>query len=82
MHFVEDISEEFLIPRCGTPSACSAGQIMRAGSVLIRPEVPENCDAIAEVNRSTLKGEPQARLVNRLREDGEVIASLVVRTCP
>ena len=43
----------------------------------LREEAPADYDAIREVNRLAFGGEVEARLVDRLREDGEVIASLV-----
>jgi putative acetyltransferase len=43
----------------------------------LREEGPADYDAVREVNRLAFGGEDEARLVDRLREDGEVIASLV-----
>ena len=43
----------------------------------LREEAPADYDAIREVNRLVFGGEDEARLVDQLREDGEVIASLV-----
>ena len=43
----------------------------------LREEAPADYDAIREVNRLAFGGEDEARLVDQLREDGEVIASLV-----
>ena len=44
---------------------------------LIRDETPNDLDAIREVNRRAFGGEAEARLVDRLRDDGLVVASLV-----
>lgn len=43
----------------------------------IREETPRDHDAIREVNRLAFKGEDEAQLVDRLRADGLVVASLV-----
>jgi len=44
---------------------------------MIRPETAADIDAIAEVNRLAFGGPDEAVLVDRLRTDGDVIASLV-----
>jgi len=47
------------------------------GPVQIRDETADDRDAIREVNRRAFGGEQEARLVDRLRDDGLVVASLV-----
>ena len=43
----------------------------------IRPEEPSDFAAIGAVNRSAFPGEDEALLVERLRADGDLLASLV-----
>ena len=45
--------------------------------LLVREEAPADHDAIREVNRLAFKQESEARLVDQLRADGNVVASLV-----
>ncbi len=45
--------------------------------ICIREETPEDHEAIREVNRLAFGGDDEARLVDRLREEGLVVASLV-----
>ncbi len=45
--------------------------------ILTRPETPSDYDAIREINRRAFDGEDEARLVDRLRAGGLVVASLV-----
>jgi putative acetyltransferase len=45
--------------------------------VYVREETPQDHEAIREVNRLAFKGEEEAQLVDRLRADGLVVASLV-----
>lgn len=45
--------------------------------MLIREELPGDYHAIGEVNRKAFDGDVEAHLVERLRSDGVVIASLV-----
>src|SRR5437899_584220 len=44
---------------------------------LIREEIPDDYDAIREVNRQAFQGDVEAQLVYRRRTGGAVIASLV-----
>jgi len=44
---------------------------------MIRPERPDDFDVIRELNRAAFNGDDEARLVDRLRSDGLVVASLV-----
>jgi len=44
---------------------------------IIRPEIPTDCGAIAALNFAAFGGEDEAGIVDRLRADGFVIASLV-----
>ena len=44
---------------------------------LIREEIPDDYDAVRELNRTAFEGEAEGRLVDRLRSDGAVIVSLV-----
>jgi putative acetyltransferase len=44
--------------------------------ITIRPEKPEDCEAIAAVNRAAFEGEFEARLVERLRESEAFIPEL------
>src|SRR5262249_18798527 len=48
-----------------------------AMSPVIRPETPADCDAIREVNERAFGGTDEARLVDALRDGGDVRASLV-----
>jgi putative acetyltransferase len=43
----------------------------------IREELPNDREAIAEVQKSAFGGDGEARLVNRLREEGLIVASIV-----
>jgi putative acetyltransferase len=49
----------------------SAIQDNRMDSFIIRPERPEDCDAIFEVNLQAFGQDGEARLVNALRADGD-----------
>jgi putative acetyltransferase len=44
---------------------------------LIREEIPDDYDAVRELNRTAFEGEAEGQLVDRLRSDGAVIVSLV-----
>lgn len=46
----------------------------------IRPEAPEDQDAIRTVHRRAFRGEGEARLVDDLRRDGDAAISLVAET--
>lgn len=46
-------------------------------AVIIRPEEPEDEAAIRALHRSVFGGEAEARLVDALRADGDVVLSLV-----
>ena len=43
----------------------------------IRPEVPEDRTAVFEINRMAFGRDDEAQLVDRLRDDGDVVLSLV-----
>lgn len=45
--------------------------------MLIREEILSDCEAIGELNRTAFEGDAEAELIERLRDDGAVIASLV-----
>jgi putative acetyltransferase len=47
------------------------------GSVRCRPARPQDWPAIAAINRRAFDGGDEARLVDRLRRDGDVVAELV-----
>ena len=49
----------------------------RHPQIVIREETPADYDAIREVNRLAFQRESEARLVDQLRTDGDVVASLV-----
>jgi len=44
---------------------------------LIREEIADDHDAVRALNRTAFKGEAEAQLVDRLRNDGAVVVSLV-----
>jgi putative acetyltransferase len=45
--------------------------------VLIRSERPDDIEGIREVNREAFRGDEEADLVDRLRDNGDVVLSLV-----
>src|SRR5687768_5325249 len=55
----------------------NADAFRSAGGTLIRPETPHDHPAIAAINRAAFGGETEALLIDRLRTEGKVIASLV-----
>jgi len=50
---------------------------LKIGMALIREEIPDDYAAVRELNRTAFEGEAEGQLVDRLREDGAVVVSLV-----
>lgn len=48
---------------------------------LVRPEIPDDRDAIRSLLRAAFDGDQEASLVDQLRQDGDLAVSLVAMVC-